>query len=261
LHTEQRVDPGWILALQTGHVDTGNTWGIRSEDDDTPHSIRSALLDVSATRRCIQPEKPLPDALAPVNDSFTPRTVVVVALASLLAGFVTVFGGGMLFLRGHEIPTSPVEGTPQATTPAVVSNETMPVADTEAGAPGSDEAPAITAAGVTLSPLSISRCFVGTAPVPVPGERCGTLTALDQHFASRAAAIAACANGGHGRLAFVMDLRFSNQHVGAWGGPASTVPNAGPVSLCVRRASAPLPLATMQHGFDRYIVTIPIEWQ
>jgi hypothetical protein len=99
------------------------------------------------------------------------------------------------------------------------------------------------------------------APIPIAAERCGRLPELDAHFASRAAQIAACANGAHGRLAFVMDFRFSNQHVGAWGGPASTLPNAGPVSLCVRRATAPLPLATTPHTNDRYIATLAIEWQ
>jgi hypothetical protein len=57
-----------------------------------------------------------------------------------------------------------------------------------------------------------------------------------------------------------MDFRFSTQHVGAWGGPSSTIPNAGLVSLCVRRATAPLPLATIAHTHDRYIVSVPIEW-
>ncbi len=203
-----------------------------------------------------------------MTDQFTPRTVVVVALASLVGGFVTVFGGGMVALRSRARPD--VAPEPAATAPAASEPAEAPApeaASEDAGVEGpvTDDAgpPAapVEAAGVTLSPLAISRCFAGMAPIPIAAEHCGRLPELDQHFAARAAQIAACANGARGRLAFVMDFRFSNQHVGAWGGPASTVPNVGPISLCVRRATAPLPLATIPHTNDRYIGTVAIDWQ
>ncbi len=207
-----------------------------------------------------------------MTDQFTPRTVIVVALASLVAGFVTVFGGGMLALRTRARNEPPVEA-PSAPEPAAPEGPAEPTAPESATAseaagdaavesPGSDDAsaPATAAGGVVISPLAISRCFDGMAPTPLPAERCGRLPELDAHFAGRAAQIAGCANGAHGRLAFVMDFRFSNQHVSAWGGPASTLPNAGPVSLCVRRVTAPLPLVTMPHAHDRYVATYVIEW-
>ncbi len=200
-----------------------------------------------------------------MSEQFTPRTVVVVALASLVAGFVTVFGGGMLALRPRTRPEVAAE-SPVATPPSSDVREQAEAgaeADPDGEAPPeeSDAAAPPEAAGVTITPLAISRCFDGMAPIPIAGERCGRLPELDAHFTAHAAQIAACASGGHGRLAFVMDFRFSNQHVGAWGGPASTVANAGPVSLCVRRATAPLPLATIAHAHDRYIATVAIEWQ
>lgn len=203
-----------------------------------------------------------------MTDQFTPRTVVVVALASLVAGFVTVFGGGMVALRSRARPeatpeappaTEPSPEAPAAEPSSDDAGAESPVADDDAAAPA--PAAPVEAAGVTLTPLAISRCFAGMAPIAIAAEHCGRLPELDQHFASHAAQIAACANGAHGRLAFVMDFRFSNQHVGAWGGPASTIANAGPVSLCVRRATAPLPLATMPHSHDRYIATVVIDWQ
>ncbi|MFO0651457.1 MAG: hypothetical protein U0326_34860 [Polyangiales bacterium] len=205
-----------------------------------------------------------------MTDQFTPRTVVVVALASLVAGFVTVFGGGMVALRSRartEVTPEPAAETPAPQMQEPAENPSPEAAGEDGGveSPVTDDAGApaapVEAAGVTITPIAISRCFAGMAPIPIAAEHCGRLPELDQHFASRAAQIAACANGARGRLAFVMDFRFSNQHVGAWGGPASTVPNAGPISLCVRRATAPLPLATIPHTNDRYIGTIAIDWQ
>lgn len=195
----------------------------------------------------------------------------MVALASLVAGFVTVFGGGMVALRSRarsevapEPASTPAEPTPALPEPSAPdpggddADVEAPPAAEDAGAPA---APPVEVAGVTITPMAISRCFAGMAPIPIASEHCGRLPELDQHFASHAAQIAACANGARGRLAFVMDFRFSNQHVGAWGGPASTIPNAGPISLCVRRATAPLPLATIAHTNDRYIGTVVIDWQ
>lgn len=208
-----------------------------------------------------------------VTDSFTPRTVVTVALASLVAGFVTVFGGGMVALRARAPQVDPralrPDPAPNAANNAVPSStpaeapgapEVLPD-EPDAGVAGEGDAGAAPDAGsVTVAPATISRCFAGMAPVAIPGARCDRLPALDQHFAARAPQIAACAQGARGRLTFIMDLRFSTQFVRAWGGPASTVANAGVVSVCVRRATAPLPLAAMPHANDRYIVSIPIEW-
>ena len=203
-----------------------------------------------------------------VSEQFSPRTVAIVALASLVGGFVTVFGGGMLALR----PRSRVEIAPETSpspTPPIADNpdggsETTPSPadpDSAATAPpsGDDGGAAVTAAGVTITPSGASRCWDQNNPAIIPGPRCDRLAGLDQHFLARAAQIAACGQG-HGRLAFIMDFRFSTQFVRAWGGPTSTIPNAGTVSACVRRVTAPLPLAQVQHAHDRYIVTVPIEW-
>ena len=192
-----------------------------------------------------------------MTESFSPRTVITVALASLVAGFVTVFGGGMVALRGRAPRAETRPLPPLAPTPPVGSppaDTTAPELLPEASAAGS------AAVGVTIAPATVSRCFAGMAPTAIPGARCDRLPALDQHLAARAAPVAACAQGARGRLTFIMDLRFSNQHVSAWGGPTSTIANAGVVSLCVRRATAPLPLAGIPHAHDRYIVSIPIEW-
>ena len=99
---------------------------------------------------------------------------------------------------------------------------------------------------------------VYTAAV-TPGAACDHLPALDQHLASRAAQIAGCASG-QGRLALVLDFRVSTNFARAWGGPSSTIPNAGVVAACVRRVTAPLPLTTMPHQFDRYIANVTFEW-
>lgn len=199
-----------------------------------------------------------------MTDSFTPRTVVTVALASLVAGFVTVFGGGMVALRSRAPQPDPRSLRPDPAPPAPgqepASPEVLPDEPDAATPADPDAAVGAPTANVTLAPATVSRCFAGMAPVAIPGARCDRLPALDQHFTARSARIAACAQGARGRLTFIMDLRFSNQHVGAWGGPASTVANAGVVSRCVRAATAPLPLAAMPHANDRYIVSIPIEW-
>lgn len=201
-----------------------------------------------------------------MNETFTPRTVVLVAISSLLAGFVLVFGGGMLAMRRQGVV--PVAGDDAA----VLADAAVPVAaapsDDDAGAvantepAGGDDASApapVTVGNVTISPSGISRCWDQTNPTVIAAANCDRQVGIDQHFASKAADIAACAHG-HGRLAFIMDFRYSTQFVRAWGGPSSTVPNAGTVSLCVRRVTAPLPLANIPHAHDRYVLTVPIEW-
>ena len=40
----------------------------------------------------------------------------------------------------------------------------------------------------------------------------------------------------------------------------STIPNAGLVAACVRRVTAPMPLATIAHAHDRYLVVYSIDW-
>jgi hypothetical protein len=206
-----------------------------------------------------------------VGEQFEPRTVGIVALSSLLGGFVVVFGGGMLALR------SPRRLAPAPPEPAVTVADADPVRApapvapvTPAPATGDAEPPTpvpndndsgavTTATGVTVSPVTISRCFAGMAPTPVTGAQCGALAALDAHFAAKATDIAACGRG-HGALAFVMDFSFSTSFVRAWGGPSSTIPDAGAVAACVRRVTAPLPLAQVPHAYDRYVVTVPILW-
>ncbi len=202
-----------------------------------------------------------------MNETFTPRTVVLVAISSLLAGFVLVFGGGMLAMRRQGVV--PVAGddasvaASDAAAPAVTATDD----DAGAGSAPTSELPAedggapapVTVGNVTISPSGISRCWDQASPAVIAAATCDRQAGIDQHFASKAAEIAACAHG-HGRLAFIMDFRYSTQFVRAWGGPSSTVPNAGTVSLCVRRVTAPLPLANIPHAHDRYVLTVPIEW-
>jgi hypothetical protein len=187
--------------------------------------------------------------------------VGIVALSSLLGGFVVVFGGGMLALRGPgppaTLPPVAVSGSDGAIAP--VAQASAPDASgagpsEDAGGPG-----ATTATGVAVAALSVNRCFAGMAPTPVAGAQCGSLAALDRHFAAKASDIAACGRG-HGSLAFVMDFRFSTSFVRAWGGPSSTIPDAGAVAACVRRVTAPLPLAQVPHAYDRYVVTLGVTW-
>lgn len=206
-----------------------------------------------------------------VEDSFSPRTVAIVSLSSLVGGFIAVFGGWMLLHRAPAAPAAPaaapvpVTNAP-ASLPDAATRELVDDAATEAGAatPIGSEAGAATPAGsdggaVSIGAISISRCWAAGSPTTTPGAACGTLTGLEQHLASRSAAIAACASG-HGRLSLVIDFRVSTNFARAWGGPSSTIAQAGVVAACVRRVTSPLPLTTMPHQFDRYVVNVPFEW-
>lgn len=188
--------------------------------------------------------------------------MAIVALASLLAGFVAVFAGGMvLFAPATSTPPPPPPGADAGAvradpSPAPAGSDggrpaVDPVDPAEAGAPGT--------AAVRFSPSAVSRCWDAGNPAVLPGASCDRLQAIDDHFAARAAEIAGCARG-HGRLAFIMDLRFSTGFVRSWGGPSSTVGNAGAVVACVRRVTQPLPLAAAAHAHDRYLMVLPIEW-
>lgn len=194
-----------------------------------------------------------------MEDSFSPRTVAIVALSSLVGGFVVVFGGWMLLHRGAPAPAPAASGE---TPPAPVAAPAADAATTLAAEPDAAVAePSADGGGaaVGLGALSISRCWAAGSPVMVPGARCDRLTGLEQHLASRASQIAGCATG-HGRLSLIIDFRVSTNFARAWGGPSSTIANAGVVAACVRRVTAPLPLTTMPHQHDRYIVNLPIEW-
>jgi len=202
-----------------------------------------------------------------VEDSFSPRTVAIVALSSLVGGFVAVFGGWMLL---HRSPAPPPPIAVPAPTPAPVAPRADASTAAEPGAePGAEPnpdagsepaAPLVTDGGtISIGPISVSRCWAAGSPAVTAGPACDRLTALDQHLAAHAAQIAGCASG-HGRLALVMDFRVSTNFARAWGGPSSTIPNAGVVAACVRRVTAPLPLTTMAHQFDRYIANVTFEW-
>ena len=193
--------------------------------------------------------------------------MAIVALASLLAGFVAVFAGGMvLFTPATTAPPPPplaadagaVRAEPSAAAPAAMGSDGGSPAATvdpldlgEAGAPATG--------AVRFSPSAVSRCWDANNPALLPGASCDRLQAIDDHFAARSAEIAGCARG-HGRLAFIMDLRFSTGFVRSWGGPSSTIGNAGTVVACVRRVTQPLPLAAAAHAHDRYLMVLPIEW-
>lgn len=208
-----------------------------------------------------------------MEDSFSPRTVAIVALSSLVGGFVAVFGGWMLLHRAP--PASPPLSAPATAptpTPAVARVDAStaaepgaepaptPGAEPDADAGAEPAAPLVTDGGtISIGSITVSRCWAAGSPAVTPGAACDRLPALDQHLAARAAQIAGCASG-HGRLALVLDFRVSTNFARAWGGPSSTIPNAGVVAACVRRVSAPLPLTTMPHQFDRYIANVTFEW-
>ena len=113
---------------------------------------------------------------------------------------------------------------------------------------------------MTVGPAVVSRCF-DQGPTPIAGAQCDRPAALDAHVLSKRAEIAACARAGaRGRLAMVLEYRFSTQFARGWGGPASNIADPGGVSLCVKRALFPLPLAQMPHAHDRYVVLVPFDW-
>jgi len=196
-----------------------------------------------------------------VPEKFSSRTVAIVALASLLAGFVVVFAGGMVLLApATQTPPAPPAVAP-APAPVVAplsgdAGSAPPLAETLEPSEAGVAAPV---GAVRFSPSAVSRCWDANNPAMLPGASCDRMQAIDDHFASKAAEIAGCARG-HGRLAFIMDLRFSTAFVRSWGGPSSTIGNAGAVVACVRRVTQPLPLATTTHAHDRYLMVLPIEW-
>jgi hypothetical protein len=218
--------------------------------------------------------------------SYPPQTVALVALGSLIAGFVIVFGGGMILLRprshetNHTVTISSLPSTTQTPSteraaPAVpIVNQLAPSAeDHRAPEPNSSQEASATvlaptaaasstpaAGSVTVGSVTIARCFDAGPPTPIAGAQCGQLAALQQHIASKSSALAQCARGDHGRLALVLDFRFSTSFVRGWGSPASTVPRAGDVTACVKQAILPLPFASIPHDHDRYIVTVPIDF-
>ncbi len=219
--------------------------------------------------------------------TYAPRTVAFVALASLVLGFVVVFGGGLLLMRPKaRARTATTSSTGRvaggfaddaSTTAAAADAGSLagPVDDDAAGstaAPSGDDgggagAPAGPApeptlsAGITIGPASVSRCFDAGPPTPIRGADCGRLVELDSHIASRATQIAACArSGAHGRLGLVMDFRFSTSYANGWGSPTSNIPNPGNVAACVKLAILPLPFANIRHQHDRYLVIVPIDW-
>lgn len=220
-----------------------------------------------------------------MDETYSPRTVALVALGSLLTGFVLVFGLGMWVLRPRSVDTGAVPPPPEP--PASPVAVERPRRDADASAPseeedastqgasagspsaGSSEEDAGSAEGgaapssggtVTLSPASISRCFDGLAPTPLPGPSCGGLPAFDEHVRSRSEQIAGCAHGAHGHLALYLDFRFSTSFVRGWGLPSSNVPNAGVVANCVRGVLSPIPFGNIQHAHDRYIVVLGMDF-
>lgn len=219
--------------------------------------------------------------------TYPPKTVASVALGSLVAGFVAVFGGGMLVLKpsasDHSsapsstaaLPPPSATGGADASAPlrdplssasgdASIEPNGGGEVDLGGAAPtntgGGDPPANVPAGSATVGAPAISRCFDAGPPTPIPGANCGAMTALQTHVASKSAQLAECARGGHGRLALVLDFRFSTSFVRGWGSPASTIARAGDVTSCVKNAIFPLPFATMAHDHDRYIVTVPIDF-
>lgn len=217
--------------------------------------------------------------------TYPPRTVAIVALGSLIGGFVLVFGGGMILLRPRATdttaptqalppslgdagpplvdPLAPTTAPPDAATSE--SNGSEPSTNGTSATGGTspttgDPTPPASAGSVTVGAPAISRCFDAGPPTPIPGANCGQLAALQQHVASRSSAVAECGRGAHGRLALVLDFRFSTSFVRGWGSPASTIARAGDVTSCVKNAVLPLPFAQIPHDHDRYIVILPIDF-
>jgi hypothetical protein len=216
-----------------------------------------------------------------VERTYAPRTVAIVALASLVLGFLVVFGGGMLLLR-PKIRSHRTEGSPQsvggfaddASGSSVDAGSMAGPLDDDAtpNAPASNNASATAtapasggeptqSAGITIGPASISRCFNPGPPTPIRGADCDRLTDLDRHVSSHATQLAACARAGaHGRLSLLLDFRFSTSYATGWGLPTSNIPNPGNVAACAKSAILPLPYSSMHHEHDRYVVVIPIDW-
>ena len=196
-------------------------------------------------------------------DTFSSRTVAIVALASLLAGFVAVFAGGMLFFAPATVappaPPMPAEAARDVSTPQAAGSDAGAASGVERDVLPDAAAAAAPEGTARFAPSAVSRCWDANNPAVLPGATCDRLQAIDDHFASKAAEIAGCARG-HGRLAFIMDLRFSTGFVRSWGGPSSTIGNAGAVVACVRRVTQPLPLAAAAHAHDRYLMVLPIDW-
>jgi len=196
--------------------------------------------------------------------------VASVALASLVAGFVLVFGGGMLTLRRSSVrvqPETPSHETPrEAAAPRVdaapgdAGSATVAEAEDAAVVPdAASPAPAGDGRVATVQPGVVSRCWDQNNPAVIAGANCDRLAAIDAHLQSKAAELGACARG-HGRLSLIVDLRFSTGFVRSWGGPSSTIGNPGDVMVCVRRVTQPLPLAGIAHAHDRYLMVVPLEW-
>lgn len=216
--------------------------------------------------------------------TYSPRTVALVALASLVLGFVLVFGGGLWLLRPR--PRTRTSAPPAlvrsaggfvddaTSAPGDAGNLSGPADDDASASPevsgdGAStvrptEAPTAEptqSAGITIGPASISRCFNAGPPTPIRGAECDRLVELDNYIASRATQIAACTrSGAHGRLGLVMDFRFSTSYANGWGSPTSNIANPGNVAACVKLAILPLPFTNIRHLHDRYLVMVPVDW-
>jgi hypothetical protein len=218
-----------------------------------------------------------------VERTYAPRTVAIVALASLVLGFLVVFGGGMLLLRpklrsrtagqgssgsvggfaddggGASVDAGSMAGPVDDDASANSTRDNTP-ANAGTGANAATPEPT-QSAGITIGPASISRCFNPGPPTPIRGADCDRLADLDRHVSSRATQLSACArSGAHGRLSLVLDFRFSTSYANGWGSPTSNIPNPGNVAACVKNAILPLPYSSIHHEHDRYIVAIPIDW-
>jgi hypothetical protein len=165
---------------------------------------------------------------------------------------------------GPRVAATAVTPTPEEETAPVIM---APDSESDAGTTAAATAPAtpppdpVQVAGITVGPTSISRCFDRGPPTPIAGSQCDRLTGLDRHIVSKATEISACArNNAHGRLALVMEFRFSTGFMRGWGSPTSNIGNPGAVSACVKAAISPLPFAQIPHEHDRYLVVVPIDW-
>lgn len=252
---------------------------------DHTHSSTADPREAPARRTELRCAAEPSNTSAAVERTYAPRTVAIVALASLVLGFIIVFGGGMLAIRPRSRARDHAETSTNAShgaggfaddaSGALIADagNLVATADDDGGSNGAsndDPTPAAPvgppaaptqSAGITIGPSSVSRCFNPGPPTPIRGADCDRLTELDSYIATKAPLIAACArSGSHGRLGLVIDFRFSTSYANGWGSPTSNVPNPGGVAACVKAAILPLPFSQIHHQHDRYLVIVPIDW-
>ena len=200
-------------------------------------------------------------SLARLNEKYAPRTVALVALASLVVGFVASSAAAWPCCgpgardRGPPSPPRRVRAHPRATrappptdagTPAAERRRSpraaaSPVTRATPAPPAREPVPAAGSPSAPRAPRGVStRATRRRFPAPVRPAREARPSHRDEGRGHRRVR----AGRSHGRLSLVLDFRFSTGSCAA-GAAESNVPNAGNVSACVKSAISPLPFATL----------------